>query len=458
MKREGTENWLAESKKENIQLFAEIDILLRALDRFFTLENHTYALDSVTARNFQNELVAVRDTITRLLKVLEEVQPDSRKNLYWFQKFTESKFYSDKRRDTAREELFRQDTPEKGFYMLYDSFINLKGITNDLIRTGSISYQGFKNVGYLITKEVRENGYFNPFRKKMNPDFDTISNTEISTIVKSIEDKKTRKQISIIYLYLFRFLRYLSAMDISTQRSSALNSSLVILILLRSEIKNFRKHIEEAFKNIEEKPLSALLHSIAYMFSMETKRVYLQELKDIHRKKVSSHFRGRIENSHGILKNLTEQSVVQLSQHFKAELVGDQIFESFVTKLEQSLRLREDMYVLHTFISMLEDRSGNPTERLRIFTTLRNYMLYFESFTFRLLRFDDYENFVLFANDLKAIKEDTVREPRFHTILESIVQFKIYLETTMRHLSNRAELSGRAIDMDRVEVLISQYV
>jgi hypothetical protein len=292
----------------------------------------------------------------------------------------------------------------------------------------------------------------------MNPEFDFIVNPEISAIVKSVKDKNIKKEISVIYLFLFRFLRYISFIDTSTQRSVTLNTSLIILILLRSEIKLFQTCVERATTKVRNADLEMLLKSIVYMFSMETKRVFLQELKDIQRKKVSPHFRGRIENSHGILKNLSEQSIVQLSQFFNHELYGDQIFESFVTKLEQSMRLREDIYVLHKFITMLKTSAGSPKERLKVFTSLRNYMLYFESFTFRLLRYDDYEEFVVFAGTIKATKNDTILGAKFHKLLENSLQFKIYLETTLRHLSNRAELNNKAIDTNRVDALLNQYL
>jgi hypothetical protein len=36
--------------------------------------------------------------------------------------------------------------------------------------------------------------------------------------------------------------------------------------------------------------------------------------------------------------------------------------------------------------------------------------------------------------------------------------FGIFLDTTLRHLDNRTELSGKPVDMERVESLIRQYL
>lgn len=456
--REDPGDWVAQSQKANPLLFSELDVLLRALDRFFGSESLTASSEELTAKNFYDELVTVRDVILRILGILEVVIPESKKNVYWFQKFAETKLLSTARRDALREGLYRQDTPDKGLYLLYDSFINLKGVISDLIRAGAISYMSFMNIGHMIDKEIRENRYFNPFLKDPNPVFDYIVNEEIREVIKALPQKDVKKMISVAYIVLFRILRFLSFVDIDTQRSGALNSSLVILILLRSEIASFQTFVEKSLKKVKDPQIEMLFKALSYQFTMENRRVFQQELRDIHRKKASPHFRGRIENSHGILKNLTEHSIVQLTQYFRPDITGEEVFASFVTKFQQSIRLREDVTALHRFLSMLEERESNPREWGRVFESLRNYMLYFESFTFRLLRHDDYEEFVHFFNDINAAKRDVAAGGGFRKITERIRHFKIYLETTLRHIDNRSELSGRELDLQRVEDLVRQYV
>jgi hypothetical protein len=455
--QEGREDWVIHSKQENRLLFSELDILLRSLDRYFNVENLTFS-ENIAGKNFYEELVTARDTIMRVLGILEVVIPESRKNAYWFQKYTETKYLPVRKIDAFREDLYRQDTPEKGLYLLYDSFINIRGIITDLLRSGNISFIGFTNIGHLISKEIRENIFFSPFRKDLNPEFDMISNESISGIVKSLADKDERKQISVIYIYLFRFLRILGFVEISSQRSVSLHSSLMVLVLLRSEIIAFRGAIEKAAKRIKSAELQSLLESLSYQFSIETKRVYLQELKDIHRRKTAVQFRGKIENSHGILKNLTEHCVVQITQFYNPAVKGEDIFPSFMTKKEQSLRLREDIFALHKFVALLEKKAAAPENRMKVFESLKGYMLYFESFTSRLLRYEDYEEFVLFFNELNSIKNETILGPGFLKIMEKIMHFKIFLETTMRHIENRAELAGTDVDTDRIKDLINQYL
>ncbi len=458
LSRISAENWVERSKQENVLLFSELEVLLRGIDRFFTIENHQSSGEDINARNFFEELLTIRDGILRILSILEVIIPESRKNAYWFQKYTETKFLPEQTIDAVRQDLYRQDTPEKGLYLLYDSFINLKGIITDLLRAGTISYLGFSNIGHLVSKEIRENRFFNPFVKHLHPEFDVISNAEISGIVRSIADRDKRKNVSVIFLSLFRILRMLSFVEITTRRSVSLNSSLLIIMLVRSEITALRNYVEKAMKKLGNEDLKTILQSISYQFSMETKRVYAQELKDILRKKASAQFRGKIENSHGILKNLAEQSIVQIAQHYEPGLPGEEIFVSFTTRVEQSLRLREDVVALHRFLTLIETVAGKPSARLSLFDSLRSYMLYFESFTFRLLRHDDYEEFSRFFREISSLRKDDLSGQRFTKILERIRHFRIFLETTLRHLGNRAELAERPVDDERVERLVGQYL
>jgi hypothetical protein len=448
-----TENWVSFSKNLHNDLFSELEVLLKALDRFFYVENLPMTQDNLTNRNFYDELTVVRDVIFRVLGILEVVIPENKKNAYWFQKFAETKFLTLYSRDAYKKELYKQDTAEKGLYLLYDLFINLKGIITDLLKTGKISYLGYGNIGQLISKEIRGNNHFNPFRYDINPEFDRIENRVISQLVKSIPSKEIKKYYSVIYLYLFRFLRYLNHIDIASQYSVSLNSSLMILVLLRTEINSFQNYMKKVLDSIDDKELTLLLTSISYQFSMETRRVYLQELREIVRKKAPQHFRGKIENSQGILKNMTEQTIVQLAQFYKENMQGEDIFDSFTTKLEQSMKLREDIYVLHKFLMLLEEQTVSPDDRSDIFKSLKNFMFYFESFTFKLLRYDDYDEFASFFHYLFSMKQFD-----FDKIQDKVHNFNVFLETTLRHLSNRAEFSGKPLNIERAEKLFQQYL
>jgi hypothetical protein len=450
------DDWVALTKIKNLDLFSELDVLLRALDRFFTIEDLPLSKEDIANKNFFDELSTAKDAILRILGLLDVIIPESKRNIYWFQKFALAKYLNDKRRDAFREELYKQDNPEKSLLLLYDSFVNLKGIITDILKTEHIPCLTFTSIGQMIGKDLRENNYFNPFKKDLNPEFDVIDNREISRIVKGIKDRATKKSISVLLLYLFKFLRYLRFADISSKYGSH-NSALLIILLLRSEIAQFRTYIDQISENLLDDGLRTLMKSLSYQFSIESQRVFEQELKKTLISKPSQYPQGRIENSHGILKNLTEQSILQIVQFFRPEIGGNEIFESFLTKLEQSLRLREDLLIFHNLLILMEEQKSDEAQ-LQVFAAMKNFMLYFQSFTARLLRYDDYEEFSSFFDKILTFTPSDISGKNLAKLMDRIKQFRIFIETCLRQLSHRAELIDRPADMERVEASLKQYL
>ncbi len=447
------QDWLTESRKKHWELYSELNVLLRAVDRFFHIDNLNISQNELPVKNFYNEINSLRDVIFRILAIFEVIIPENKKNAFWFQKYAESKFFSYYTRDILKEKLYSQDSPEKSIFLMYDLFINLKGIITELLKSGEIQYNSFINIGQIISKEIRGNKFLNPFHKEISPEFDTINNPPITEIVKKIKEPEIKKNISLIYIYFFRFLRFLKHIDISSNDTISLNSSLLILIMLKSELDLFRNFLKRNALSIKNEEIKSLLNLISYQLSMETKRVFNQELKDIFQKENADNLRGKIENSKGILNNLIEQSILQITQYFNKNIQGEDIFPNFIDKLSQSIKLREDIFTLHRFITLLEEQAAVPEVGRDIFKGMKNYMKDFQHSTFSLLRYDDYNEFAEFFNkifNLQWLEQDQ--------ILKLTKSFKIYIETTLRNIANRSELKNISFDVDKVEANLKKYI
>lgn len=444
------EGWLAEARKEHRILFSELEVLLKALDRYFIMENHPASRAKYSSKSLHKELIAVSDCIHRIIAIVELAMPETNRNAYWFQKFAESKLLDNRKREAMRAGMYKQDSEEKSFYVLYDSFINLKSLVADILRNQDIAYLSFKNIGQLISKEIRENHFFNPFRLDINPEFDYIDNKEISEMARQIEDREMKKTVSILFLHLFRLIRYLNTMDHRSLNKASINCSLIIFTLLKSEIEVFRVYVSRVSGKVKDDKLSSMIQSLSYQIGMESKRVFMQEMKDIYEKESEVQLRGKIEASRGILKNLVEQSVIQLARYWNPNIKGEAIFEVFITKAAQSMKLREDIYVLNRLVaeSLKKDSTSGHL------STLINYMDYYENFTFKLLRFDDYEQF---SNMFTKIRTAYQRGDR-DKLAEACHEFNIFLDTTLRQIDNRADLKGRRLDKARAEDIVRQYL
>jgi hypothetical protein len=448
------DNWVDIARKEKHSLFSELDVLLRALEKFFIVEYLPLSETQFSTKNFYPELNASKSIIQKILEVLDDIIPEEKKNAFRLKRFAESRYLSGRGRELFREALYRQDTQEKSLFLLYDSLINLKTIVNDLLRNANIQFMSFRNIGQIIGKEIRENVFFNPFKKSVDPEFDHIENREIADIIRNIKNKDIKRIVSIIMLHLFRILRFLRYIDRSTdQPIMHLHTSVATLTLLRSEIDFLRSYAEKQLVHIKDNDISMLLQALSYQFKMESRRIFMQELRDILDKKLPHQMQGRIENSHGILNNLIEQSVIQIAQFWKPEIKGEEVFEDFVNKTELSMKLREDMYVLNQLLNYVEESKKTDKAESSI-NSLLGYMEYFESFTFKLLRHDDYEEFSTIFIDIKKVYNAS----DIKTFMDKCHQLSILLSAAIGHIENRSELKDKPLDVEKAQSTVKQYV
>lgn len=357
--------WFQTIKQERPQALSELSVLLRAVDRLFIIENLSITDQDYPSRNFYDEFLILRDVILRIINLIETLIPESEKNSYWFRKYAEQRFMSIPARDSLRNELYRQDSPEKCLLLLYDTFVNIKTLVSDLLKSQTISYISYKDIGEIISREIRENRYFNPFRSGISEE-DRIDNPVISKIVRSIENMSAKKYISLIMLFFFRILRDLKHVVTDTSDQAVLNRGIAILFLIRSELEELKRFLEMAKSRIQMLDINNFLSGLSYQISMETKRVFLQELRDITKRGGQKRQRGRIENSSGIIKNFIEQAVVQTVQLLNPEIKGEDIFPAFVTKKQLSQKLREDIVVMHRIVSSVVEDGLRKGSFLRV--------------------------------------------------------------------------------------------
>lgn len=448
--------WFQAIKQERPQILSELFVYLRAVDRLFIIENLSITDRDYPSRNFYDEFLILRDLILRIINLIELLLPENEKNSYWFRKYAEQRFMSIPARDSLRNELYRQDSPEKGLLLLYDTFVNIKTLVFDLLKSQTIPYISYKDIGEIISREIRENRYFNPFSKGVSEE-DRIDNPVISRTVRAIEDRTIKKYISLIMITFFRILRDLKHVATDTSDQAVLNRGIAILFLIRSELEELKRLLEIANSRIQRADINNFLSGLSYQISMETKRVFLQELRDITKRGGQKRQRGRIENSSGIIKNFIEQAVVQTIQLFNPQIKGEDIFPAFVTKKQLSQKLREDIVVMHRIVSCVLDDGLKKEELLE---SLKNYIQYFQSFTFRLLRYDDYEEFSGFIEEITRYLRAGIKgqaQPSLKFI-ERLNHFKIFLETILRQLAQREELQGEHLDEERIKSILEQFL
>ena len=167
---------------------------------------------------------------------------------------------------------------------------------------------------------------------------------------------------------------------------------------------------------------------------MELRKVVDTELIDISSFKQADSIYTSIENSHGILRDCFQQSVIQLAQVFDSSAEGKRVFVQYATKYEQSLALRNDLAELIRVTRRFEENADEANAQ-----RLKEMVSTFQDRSLRYLMYRDWASFELFGAELVKCSSLTGLAQITH-------RFVTYLETLFREVSKRNVLQGAGYD------------
>jgi hypothetical protein len=167
-----------------------------------------------------------------------------------------------------------------------------------------------------------------------------------------------------------------------------------------------------------------------YCLPLELKKVINTELLDISSARQPDIVRARVENSHGILKDCFQQSVVQMAQALDSKVEGRDIFTDFTAKLEQSIQLRDSLALL--IGSVREFESARDEDRAR---AMKAMISSFYDHNMKDLMYRDWSGFELFF--IEILKCTSL--PALHQIAH---RFETFLMTLYREVQKRSILQA----------------
>jgi hypothetical protein len=413
----------------------ELEMWLRSFERFFRIRNQPLSereTKQLALRNWSEELRLVDNVILRVTYLCTSILTEEQVNHERFDKYVENFLKKDDVVDPYVEKLLRQTTPEGSLVLLREAFEDLHILLTELTRLARVPYATFMAVGKVIYREIRR-GHLLALLidKKFKPIHDRISNPAIAATIRTIEDEKGRRNAAKVFLEFFRLLHYLEYADPAHADEEGLKSTLLIFALITSETRLLLAYLERrVMPTLEEGgPLHALYDSFVYCLPLELKKVINTELLDISASRQADSIRARVENSHGILKDAFQQSVVQLAQAF-GSVEGQAIFPDFTAKLEQSVRLRDGLALvvksIREFQASRDDANAirMKEEISRFYDTSMKYLMYRDWSGFELFFIE-----ILKCTSLPALQQIAHR-------------FETFLVTLFREVQKRAILQN----------------
>ncbi|HVR72023.1 MAG TPA: hypothetical protein VMT87_14360 [Vicinamibacteria bacterium] len=437
--RQWMEQVLAEGKTKDL---FELEMWLRAFERFFRIKNQALSdkeTRQLALRNWSEELRLVDNAILRTVQLCTAILTEDQVNQTRFDKYMEGYLKKDEAVDPYVEKLLRQSTPEAGLTLLREALEDFHLVLMDLVRLARIPYATFTAVGKMLYREIRRSHILALLiDKKFKPIHDKISNPAIAALIRRIPDPAERRTAAKVFLELFRLLRYLEYADPQSNDDDTLKDTILVFALITSELRLLLAWLDRRViaGKPPQGPVLELYDSFVYCLPLELKKVINTELMDISVARQADSIRARVENSHGILKDCFQQSVVQLAQVFDREVGGRDIFPGFTAKLEQSVELRDGLASLIRAVREFQVRKDQPSavrmkeEISRFYDTSMKYLMY-----------RDWSGFELFFIEILKCASLTA-------LLQIAHRFETFLMTLYREVQKRSILQPQPADPD----------
>jgi hypothetical protein len=305
------------------------------------------------------------------------------------------------------------------------------------VKLSRLPFTSFSAVGKILYREVRRSHLLALLiDKKFKPIHDRVTNPAVAATIRGIASPLERKQAAKVFLELFRLLHYLEYADPERSGEEDLRNTILIFSLITSETRMLLSYIEKrVLRSLEAgQPLHQLYDSFVYCIPLELKKVINTELLDISVARQADTIRTRVENSHGILKDCFQQSVVQLAQAFDDRVEGSDIFPDFTAKLEQSVRLRDGLARLVKALREFHERKDAASA-----VRMKEEISTFYDHNIKYLMYRDWSGFELFFIEI-------LKCPSLPALQLIGHRFETFLMTLFREVQKRSILQNVPLD------------
>jgi hypothetical protein len=426
----GTENltrWIKQIQERGaIDSLFGMETWLKAIRSFFDLEHLPLSESERTGmamRPFASEIGIVRQALQRCENFACSIIQAGKDDAFEFEDFIEDQMRRDRILDSNISRIAEQLTPTDSLSHLLKSLNDLRLTIDSLNLQPGRDFQLFVSLGRSYDQELRNCRYVEMLlSQRFKLQYDLIENRELIATVRKIPQETVRRNIALVLLFLFRFLKYLKIIMADLTSDRPLKHHLATFALIHQEMSDLTDFLKT--RVLRNNDVGAALQNAAelvtYSMKMESNRVQSRELIGVAHETDPRVIYSRIENSHGLLRNCCQSSIVSLSQSIDTSFDGSTLFPARAGQLVTAEKLRQDLWDLRRWLmDMLGEReeldSTQIVERINAFRDSSLHSLMYRDWA----EFESFCDAVVVSINLAEIR---TRVRKFVSYLETLIQ------------------------------------
>lgn len=419
-----------------------LGLWLRALQSFFQIRNHPFS-ETETAeaarRDWMNELRIARRALlqsTQLALLLAEPGRETPSAIEDGLSLPDALAQTEAKEDEA---TVPQDDAAISFA---ETMTNACAVCDAMMEARRVNIHAWVNLGKLLSEGLERS----PLAERLMRASDYYAASSLQApLIKIARSPGLPSAVSADVLAIFtalaRMLQRLRVVERALRRDQPLKFLLPVFTLIHEEARSLVDFIETRAMRTEgmDETVFDTLDGTNYAISMELKKVFAHELTGLSALRQPTAVYARVENAHGLLRDCFQQSTVALAQLFEPTLEGAELFDTFQTKLQQSLDLRRDLWTLLLLVRRAErERDQRPI------APLIERLSEFREGSLRFLMYKDWEACERFMEEVAAARGAVELAPVLH-------RFGAYLETLHGQVNMRAVLANHPFDYPELE-------
>lgn len=411
----------------------EMEMWLKGVERFFVLEHlplSAFERSHASLKNFVEEVAVVRSGVSHLALLTTHLLGEGKEDLASFLLFLDSQVS----KATGTSSLpQRRGSAETELALVVEKLDDFSKVLDELSRSPFLPLQTYLSLGRIVVGTLKSDPNLGVlFRENLRPVLDRDSKQSLARVLAAVTDAGQKSALAALFVELFKGLRYTERIRQTIDSPATVKRALLVFSLIKAQSAGLSEFIRRRLlpRFPEESPIAAGLERLVFSVEMELRKVMEVELVDVVLMKDPKLVYARMEDSAGILKDLFQQSIIGLAETFSSEVDGRALFPEYRTKLDQSLRLRDDLWALLQSVQAF-GRAADKKSLKAMVDTLDA----FRRGSMKHLMFKDWTLFDRFHAGFSR-----ERTPR--AFLPAAHQFEVFLKTLIREVGKRAVLSA----------------